>query len=102
MLYVAYLKFRPGTSPLEGLQAFERRKTFQHPPQATLVGEFWVNAPVDMPQAILIWEADDEGPADYYEAAWGDIFEITTCQATRPVAEIPTDLPANLRRLADS
>ena len=31
--------------------------------------------------------------ADYYDAAWGDIFEVTTSLATRPVSEIPADLP---------
>jgi hypothetical protein len=95
-LYVAYLKFREGTDPLQGLQAFERRKTFEHPAQAHVVGEFWVNAPAHMPQVVLIWEADDEGPGDYYEAAWGDVFDITIAPATRPLAELPADLPANL------
>jgi hypothetical protein len=37
-LYVAYFKFRPGTNALQGLEAFERRKTFQHPPQANVIG----------------------------------------------------------------
>jgi len=96
-LYVAYLKFKPGTNPLMGLAAFERRKTFEHPHHATLLGEYWVNAPADQPQVVLVWEADDEGPGDYYEAAWGDIFDITLCQATRPITEIPDDLPDNLR-----
>lgn len=96
-LYVAYLKFKPGTNALQGLEAFERRKTFEHPPQAELVGEFWVNAPEDQPQVVLIWEAEDEGPGDYYEAAWGDIFDITVSLATRPVSEIPEELPEGLR-----
>ncbi len=96
-LYVAYLKFRPGTNALQGLAAFERRKTFEHPPQATVIGEYWVNAPEDQPQVVLIWEADDEGPGDYYDAAWSDIFDIVISPATRPVAELPTELPENLR-----
>jgi hypothetical protein len=97
-LYVAYMKFKAGTNPLQGLEAFERRKTFEHPHNATLVGEFWVNAPPEMPQVVVIWEAEDEGPGDYYEAAWGDLFDITIAQATRPVTELPDDLPANLQR----
>lgn len=98
-LWVAFLRFKEGTTPLAGLQAFERRKSFTHPPQARVLGEYWVNAPQGMPQVVLAWEADDEGPGDYYEAAWGDIFDITIAQATRPVTEIPEDLPANLKDL---
>lgn len=98
-LYVAYFKFKEGTSPLTGLEAFERRKTFKHPERANVIGEFWVNAPPELPQVVVIWEADDEGPGDYYEAAWGDIFEITISLATLPVTEIPDDLPANLQEL---
>ena len=71
-LYVAYLKFKPGTNALQGLAAFERRKTFEHPRAGTVLGEYWVNAPEDQPQVVVIWEAEDEGPGDYYEAAWGD------------------------------
>jgi len=98
-LYVAYFRFKSETSPLQGLAAFERRRTFEHPPQATVLGEFWVNAPADQPQVVLIWEAEDEGPGDYYDAAWGDIFDITLSQATRPVSEIPNKLPDNLRQM---
>ena len=93
-LYVAYLKFKPGTNALQGLAAFERRKTFEHPHNAELIGEFWVNAPQDQPQVVLIWEAEDEGPGDYYEAAWGDIFDITIALATRPVSDLPETLPS--------
>ncbi|HQW50772.1 MAG TPA: hypothetical protein PL082_01840 [Tepidiformaceae bacterium] len=96
-LYVAYLSFKPGTGVLQGLAAFERRKSFQHPPQATVLGEYWVNAPAGMPQVILAWESEDEGPGDYYEAAWGDIFEITISLASKPVSEIPSDLPGSLK-----
>lgn len=96
-LYVAYFKFKPGTNILQGLAAFERRKTFEHPPQAKVLGEYWVSAPEDQPQVVVVWEADDEGPGDYYDAAWGDIFDITIAQATRPVSEIPDDLPEQLK-----
>ena len=96
-LYVAYFRFKPGTNILQGLAAFERRKTFEHPPQATVLGEYWVSAPEDQPQVVVVWEADDEGPGDYYDAAWGDIFDITVAQATRPVSEIPDDLPEQLK-----
>ncbi|MEO8541853.1 MAG: hypothetical protein ABI577_19090, partial [bacterium] len=82
---------------LQGLMAFERRKTFEHPPQAKVLGEYWVNAPEGMPQVVVVWEADDEGPGDYYDAAWGDIFEITTSLATEPVSEIPDDLPEQVK-----
>jgi hypothetical protein len=92
-LYVAYLTFKPGTNPIQGLAAFERRKTFEHPPQANVLGEYWVNAPEGMPQVVLAWEAGDEGPGDYYEAAWGDIFDIAISQATLPVSELPETLP---------
>lgn len=92
-LYVAYLSFKPDMSLLQGVQAFERRKTFQHPSRATLLGEYWVNAPQDRPQVVLIWEAEDEGPGDYYQAAWEDLFDITICPATRPVTELPDQLP---------
>ena len=95
-LYVAYFQFKPGTNALQGLAAFERRKTFEHPPQANVIGEYWVNAPETMPQVVVIWEAEDEGPGDYYEAAWGDIFDIAVSPATRPVSEIPTDLPGDM------
>ena len=96
-LYVAYLRFKPGTNALVGLEAFERRKTFEHPPQANVLGEYWVNAPEGEPQVVLAWEAEDEGPGDYYEAAWGDIFDITVSLATEPVSEIPDELPAALK-----
>ncbi|MFQ5380914.1 MAG: hypothetical protein ACE5EF_04730 [Dehalococcoidia bacterium] len=96
-LWVAFLSFKEGVSPLQGLEAFERRKTFEHPPQATVRGEYWVNSQPGQPQAVLIWEADDEGPGDYYEAAWGDLFDIAIAQATPPITEIPDDLPGNLR-----
>ena len=96
-LYVAYFKFKPGTNALQGLEAFERRKTFEHPEQASLLGEFWVNAPEDQPQVVVIWEAEDEGPGDYYDAAWGDIFDITIALATRPVSDLPADLPGDLQ-----
>ncbi len=92
-LYVAYFKFRPGTNVLQGLTAFERRRTFEHPRQATLLGEYWVNAPQDEPQVVLVWEAEDEGPGDYYEAAWGDLFDISISGATRPVTDLPESLP---------
>lgn len=95
-LYVAYFKFKPGTNALQGLAAFERRKEFQHPPQATVLGEYWVNAPEDMPQVVVVWEAEDEGPGDYYEAAWGDVFDITISPATQPVSELPGELPEGL------
>lgn len=97
-LFVAYFSFKQGTNLLKGMEAFERRKTFQHPHQANVLGEYWVNAPEGQPQVVLIWEAEDEGPGDYYEAAWGDLFDITIAQATRPVSEIPADLPASLRQ----
>lgn len=95
-LWVAYFTFKPGTNVLQGLAAFERRKSFVHPPQATLIGEYWVNAPENLPQVVLVWEAGDEGPGDYYEAAWGDLFDITVAQATRPVSELPGELPPGL------
>ncbi len=91
--WVAYFTFKPGTNILQGLEAFERRKTFKHPAHATIAGEYWVNAPADKPQVVVIWEADDEGPGDYYEAAWGDLFDITVAQATAPVSELPESLP---------
>lgn len=91
-LYVAYFSFRPGSSVAQGLLAFERRRGFQHPPRARVLGEYWVAAPADKPQAVLIWDAEDDGPADYYEAAWGDLFEVTVCRATPPVTELPSDL----------
>jgi hypothetical protein len=92
-LYVAYFRFKPETNALVGLSAFERRKTFEHPPQANVLGEYWVNAPEGEPQVVVIWEAEDEGPGDYYEAAWGDIFDITISIATEPLSEIPEELP---------
>ena len=92
-LYVAYFRFKPGTNVLQGIQAFERRKTFQHPHQATLLGEYWVNAPEDQPQVVVVWEAEDEAAGDYYDAAWGDLFDITISGATTPVSEIPDQLP---------
>lgn len=101
-IYVAYFRFKPGTSALQGLAAFERRRTFEHPPQATLLGEYWVNAPEGDPQVVVAWEAEDEGPGDYYEAAWGDIFSITISLATRPVTELPEDLPEAVRQRLDS
>ncbi len=85
-LFVAYFRFKPGTNALQGLEAFERRKTFEHPHQATVLGEYWVNAPAEDPQVVVIWEAEDEGPGDYYEAAWGDVFDISISQATAPVS----------------
>lgn len=96
-LYVAYFRFRPGTNALKGLEAFERRKSFEHPPQANVLGEYWVSVPEDQPQVVVIWEASDEGPGDYYKAAWEDIFEITIGQATLPVSELPDQLPEALR-----
>lgn len=96
-LWVAYLSFKPGTNVLQGLEAFERRKKFEHPLHAKLLGEYWVSAPADKPQVVLIWEAEDEGPGDYYEAAWSDLFDITIAQATRPVTEMPAELPESLR-----
>ncbi len=96
-LYVAYFHFKPGTNVLQGLEAFERRKRFEHPPQATVLGEYWVNAPEGMPQVVVVWEAEDEGPGDYYDAAWGDLFDITVSLATKPVSEIPADIPEGLR-----
>lgn len=101
-IYVAYFRFKPGTSALQGLAAFERRRTFEHPPQATLLGEYWVNAPEGDPQVVVAWEAEDEGPGDYYEAAWGDIFNITISLATRPVTELPEDLPEAVRQRLDN
>ena len=92
-LWVAYFRFKPGSNVLQGLEAFERRKTFEHPPQAEVHGEYWVNAPVDQPQVVVVWESEDEGPGDYYEAAWGDVFDITISQATRPVSDLPETLP---------
>lgn len=101
-LWVAYFRFKPGTNALKGLEAFERRKTFEHPPQATVLGEYWVNAPEDQPQVVVIWEADDEGPGDYYQAAWEDIFDITIAQASLPVMELPGELPPALRDRLES
>ena len=93
-LYVAYFTFKPGTNIMQGLAAFDRRKTFQHPHMATVRGEFWVNAAQEQPQVVLIWEAEDEAAGDYYEAAWGDLFDITISGATEPVTDIPDELPA--------
>ncbi len=97
-LWVGYFTFKPGTNVLQGMAAFERRKTFKHPHQARVLGEYWVNAPADKPQVVLIWEAEDEAAGDYYEAAWGDIFDITIAQATEPVTEIPDSLPDSIRQ----
>lgn len=91
-LFVAYLSFKSGSSLAQGLAAFERRKGFRHPPQANVIGEYWVAAPPDKPQVVLIWEAPDEGAGDYYEAAWGDLFDVTVCRATAPVTELPSDV----------
>lgn len=96
-LYVAYFKFKPGTNVLQGFEAFERRKTFEHPEHATVLGEYWVNAPEDQPQVVVVWEAENEGPGDYYDAAWGDLFDITIAQATKPVSEIPDDIGETLK-----
>lgn len=96
---MAYFRFKAGSTVLTGLEAFERRKTFEHPAHATLIGEYWVNAPADQPQVVVVWEADDEGPGDYYEAGWGDLFDITICLATKPVSELPQELPGDLRPL---
>ncbi|MCC7363915.1 MAG: hypothetical protein IT303_06055 [Dehalococcoidia bacterium] len=95
-LWVAYLTFKPGTSVLQGLAAFERRKTFAHPPRATVLGEYWVNAPEGMPQVVVAWESDDEAAGDYYEAAWGDLFDVVIARATEPVSELPAGLPPGL------
>lgn len=95
-LYVAFFRFKNDANPLQAMEAFERRKTFEHPPQATVLGEYWVSAAADAPQVVVTWEAEDEGPGDYYEAAWGDIFDITIGLATKPVSELPDDLPAEL------
>jgi len=92
-LWVALFRFREGADLVAGMKAFERRKTFEHPRQAEVIGEFWVNAPPGEPQVVLIWEAEDEGPGDYYEAAWGDLFDIVIAPATRPVSELPEQLP---------
>lgn len=92
-LWVAYFTFKPGMGALAGLAAFERRRTFEHPRQAQVLGEYWVNAPAGEPQVVLVWEAEDEGPGDYYEAAWGDLFDISISTATRPVTELPSALP---------
>lgn len=100
--YVAFLRFKAGSNPLIAMQAFDRRKTFEHPPQARVLGEFWVLAASGDPQVVLAWEADDEGPGDYYEAAWGDIFDISISPATLPVTELPANLPGALaERLQD-
>lgn len=95
-LYVAYFRFKPGTDLLGGMQAFERRKDFEHPPQSEVLGEFWVQAPPDEPQVVLVWNAADEAAADYYRAAWEDLFDITIHPATEPVGEIPADIAASL------
>ena len=92
-LWVAFFRFRQGAGLGQGMQAFERRKTFQHPARSTLLGEFWVNAPVGEPQVVLAWECEDEAAGDYYEAAWGDLFDITIAGATKPVTELPEVLP---------
>ncbi|MCC6420584.1 MAG: hypothetical protein IT429_20290 [Gemmataceae bacterium] len=92
-LWVAFFRFKPGASALHGLAAFERRKSFVHPHQATVLGEYWVNAPAGEPHVVVVWEADDEAPADYYEAAWGDFFDVTVARATRPVSDLPAELP---------
>ena len=42
---------------------------------------------------VVVWEADDEAAGDYYDAAWGDLFDITISGATRPVSELPETLP---------
>ena len=96
-LYVAYLQFKAGASVLTGLEAFERRKSFAHPSQAEVLGEYWVNAPAGQPQVVLIWLAEDEAAGDYYEAAWGDLFDVTISLATPPVGELPGELPGGLR-----
>ncbi len=83
---------------MQGLEAFERRKQFEHPPQAKVIGEYWVSAGDDLPQVVLIWEADDEAAADYYEAAWGDIFDISVGLATPPVTEMPDELPPDIAK----
>ncbi len=92
-LWVAFFHFKQGAGLGEGMQAFERRKTFEHPLHANVLGEYWVNAPTGQPQVVLVWEAEDEGPGDYYEAAWGDLFDITIAGATPPVTELPDALP---------
>jgi hypothetical protein len=95
-VYLAFFRFKPGMDIVGGLQAFERRKAFSHPPQANVLGEYWVQASGDDPQVVLAWEADDEGPGDYYMAAWDDLFDITIAPATLPVGEIPADVATML------
>ena len=95
-LYVAFFRFKPGTDLIAGIEAFERRKAFTHPPQAKVLGEYWIQAPADDPQVVLAWEADDEGPGDYYRAAWEDLFDINIAPATHPVNEIPAEVASLL------
>jgi hypothetical protein len=89
-LYVAFFRMKAGADLASGMQAFQRRQTFQHPERANVLGEYWVNG---NPQVVLVWEAEDEGPGDYYQAAWEDLFDIEVCGATRPVTELPANLP---------
>ena len=88
-LFVAYFRFKQGAGVMDGLVAFERRKTFKHPARAKVLGEYWVNAGPNDPQVVVIWEGEDDGPGDYYEAAWGDLFDLSIAPATLPLSELP-------------
>ena len=80
-LYVAYMTFKEGTTTEQGMQAYLRRLTYTFPERATVLGEYWVNG---SPQVVVVWEAEDEGPGDMIEAAWGDLFDVAVYPASRP------------------
>jgi hypothetical protein len=52
-------------------------------------------------QVVVVWESVEVGAGDYYDAAWGDIFDITVSMATLPLEELPEALPEHVQaRLA--
>lgn len=90
-LYVAYMTFKAGTTTAQGFAVYSRRLTYQYPPRATVLGEYWVNG---TPQVVLIWEADDEGPGDMIDAYWGDVFDVAIFPASRPQLSGEPQLPS--------
>lgn len=89
-LYVAYLTFKDGTTTEQGMQAYMRRLDYRYPERASVLGEYWVNG---SPQVVLIWEAEDEGPGDMFDAFWGDIFDVKICPASRPQLSGESQIP---------
>ena len=80
MLYVCLLNWNTSASPELRDAALARRASWNYPPGARMVAEYWLSS--GTPAVIAVIEADSFEPLMELDMAWRDVFNIEIHPAT--------------------